>query len=41
MSGDDLAALDTLIDTDGPDGVLRRDDLAVRTKRTVWMAKRP
>lgn len=41
MSGDDLAALDTLIDSDGPDSVLRRDDLAVRTKRTVWMAKRP
>jgi SAM-dependent methyltransferase len=41
MSGDDLAALDTLIDTDGPDSVLRRDDLAVRAKRTVWMAKRP
>ena len=41
MSGDDLAALDTLIDSDGPDSVLRRDDLAVRAKRTVWMAKRP
>ncbi|MGB6579276.1 MAG: class I SAM-dependent methyltransferase [Streptosporangiaceae bacterium] len=41
MSGDDLAALDALIDSDGPDSVLRRDDLAVRTKRTVWMAKRP
>jgi SAM-dependent methyltransferase len=41
MSADDLTALDTLIDSDGPDSVLRRDDLAVRTKRTVWMAKRP
>lgn len=41
MSGDDLAALDTLIDSDGPDSVLRRDDLTVRAKRTVWMAKRP
>jgi SAM-dependent methyltransferase len=41
MSGDDLAALDTLIDSDGPDSVLRRHDLTVRTKRTVWMAKRP
>ena len=41
MSADDLAALDTLIDSDGPDSVLRRDDLAVRAKRTVWMARRP
>ena len=41
MSGDDLAALDTLIDNDGPNSVLRRDDLTVRAKRTVWMAKRP
>lgn len=41
MSADDLATLDTLIDSDGPDGVLRRDDLAVRTARTVWVARRP
>jgi SAM-dependent methyltransferase len=41
MSADDLATLDTLIDSDGLDSVLRRDDLAVRTKRTVWLAKRP
>ena len=41
MSADDLAALDTLIDSDGPDGVLRRDDLTVRTTRTVWAARRP
>ncbi len=41
MSAGDLAALDTLIDSDGPDGVLRRDDLAVRTARTVWAARRP
>ena len=40
-SADDLAALDTLIDSDGPASVLRRDDLAVRAKRTVWMARRP
>jgi len=40
MSGDDLAALDTLIDSDGPDSVLRRDDLTVRTTRTVWAARR-
>jgi SAM-dependent methyltransferase len=41
MSADDLAALDTLIDSDGPDSVLRRDDLTVRTTRTVWAARRP
>jgi SAM-dependent methyltransferase len=41
MSDEDLAALDTLIDSDGPDSVLRRDDLTVRTTRTVWAARRP
>jgi len=41
MSADDLAVLDTLIDSDGPDGVLQRRDLAVRTARTVWAARRP
>jgi SAM-dependent methyltransferase len=41
MSADDLATLDTLIDNDGPDGILRRDDLTVRTARTVWVARRP
>jgi hypothetical protein len=41
MSADDLATLDTLIDSDGPDGILRRDDLTVRTARTVWVARRP
>jgi hypothetical protein len=41
MSADDLATLDTLIDSDGPDGVLQRDDLTVRTARTAWVARRP
>ncbi len=41
MSAGDLAALDTLIGSDGPDGVLRRDDLTVRTTRSVWAARRP
>jgi hypothetical protein len=41
MSAEDLAVLDTLIDSDGPDSVLRREDLAVRTTRTVWVARRP
>jgi SAM-dependent methyltransferase len=41
LSTDDLAALDRLIDSDGPDGVLRRDDLTVRGARTVWAGRRP
>jgi SAM-dependent methyltransferase len=41
MSADDLAALDALLDSDGPEGVLQRDDLCVRTARTVWVARRP
>jgi SAM-dependent methyltransferase len=36
----DLAALDRLLDTAGPHCILRRDDLAVRTERTVWTARR-
>jgi SAM-dependent methyltransferase len=36
----DLAALDRLLDTDGPHSILRRGDLAVRTERTVWIARR-
>jgi SAM-dependent methyltransferase len=41
MSADDLATLDTLIDSDGPEGVRQRDDLTVRAARTVWVARRP
>ncbi|MFF5454509.1 class I SAM-dependent methyltransferase [Streptomyces sp. NPDC012950] len=37
---EDLAALDRLLDTDGPHSILRRDDLGVRTERTVWAARR-
>ncbi|GGP34115.1 class I SAM-dependent methyltransferase [Saccharothrix coeruleofusca] len=40
LPADDLAALDRLLDTDGPHSLLRRDDLAVRTERTVWAARR-
>ncbi|MDN3352132.1 class I SAM-dependent methyltransferase [Actinomadura sp. DC4] len=36
LSADDLALLDSLID--GPQGVLHRDDLALRTTRPVWLA---
>ncbi|RSS40995.1 trans-aconitate 2-methyltransferase [Streptomyces sp. WAC08241] len=37
---EDLAALDRLLDTDGPHSILRREDLGVRTERTVWAARR-
>ncbi|MFH9412489.1 class I SAM-dependent methyltransferase [Streptomyces rochei] len=40
LSVTDLTALDRLLDTDGPHSVLRRGDLAVRTERTVWAARR-
>ncbi|MTE17651.1 methyltransferase domain-containing protein [Streptomyces sp. TRM43335] len=40
LSPEDLAALDELLDTDSPNGLLRRADLAVRTERTVWAARR-
>jgi SAM-dependent methyltransferase len=40
LDAGDLAALDALIDDDGPDGVLHRTDLTVRTTRTVYMAER-
>jgi SAM-dependent methyltransferase len=36
LSTGDLALLDALIE--GPDGVLTRDDLVVRTTRDVWLA---
>ncbi|MFF0132046.1 class I SAM-dependent methyltransferase [Streptomyces mirabilis] len=40
LSPEDLTALDQLLDTDSPHSILRRDDLAVRTERTVWAARR-
>ncbi|GAA3845398.1 hypothetical protein GCM10022226_80760 [Sphaerisporangium flaviroseum] len=40
LTPDDLAALDQLLDTSSPDSILRRDDLTVRTERTVWAARR-
>ncbi|MEW1562024.1 class I SAM-dependent methyltransferase [Streptomyces sp. NPDC093509] len=40
LPAEDLAALDRLLDTDGPHSILRRDDLEVRTERTVWAARR-
>jgi SAM-dependent methyltransferase len=41
LSADDLAVLDTLVDSEGPDGVRQRGDLTVRAARTVWAARRP
>jgi SAM-dependent methyltransferase len=39
LSAADLAALDRLLDSESPHSILRRDDLAVRTERTVWAAR--
>ncbi|GAA1190054.1 SAM-dependent methyltransferase [Kitasatospora gansuensis] len=41
LGADDRAALDVLIDSDGPEGLLRRTDLVVRAERSVWVARRP
>lgn len=41
LSGADLALLDAVLDGEGPDGILRRQDLTVRTTRTTWAARRP
>ncbi|MEW2358743.1 class I SAM-dependent methyltransferase [Spirillospora sp. NPDC029432] len=40
LGADDLAALDALLDRERPGSVLRRDDLSVRTERTVWIGRR-
>ncbi|MFF8035842.1 class I SAM-dependent methyltransferase [Streptomyces sp. NPDC016626] len=40
LSLEDLTALDQLLDISGPHSILRRDDLTVRTERTVWAARR-
>ncbi|GHJ38601.1 class I SAM-dependent methyltransferase [Streptomyces sp. TS71-3] len=41
LSVEDLTALDALTDENGPDSVLNRPDLTVRTARTVWVATLP
>jgi len=41
LDAEDLATLDLLIGDEGPESVLRRADLAVRTRRTAWAARRP
>lgn len=40
LGAEDHAALDQLLDVEGPHSILRRPDLAVRTERTVWAARR-
>ncbi|MFD3686698.1 class I SAM-dependent methyltransferase [Nocardiopsis sp. NPDC058631] len=40
LSPADLTALDRLLETGSPHSILRRDDLAMRTERTVWAARR-
>ncbi|WP_128381557.1 class I SAM-dependent methyltransferase [Streptomyces cavernae] len=40
LSPEDLAALNELLDTNSPNSLLRREDLTVRTERTVWAARR-
>ncbi|MEV4225298.1 class I SAM-dependent methyltransferase [Nonomuraea sp. NPDC049725] len=40
LSPEDLTALDQLLDTSSSHSILRRDDLTVRTERTVWAARR-
>lgn len=41
VSKDDLATLDTLLDSQAPEGLLHRGDLVVRGARTAWVARRP
>lgn len=41
LPAEDLAALDAVTDDESPHGVLRRDDLTVRTTRTTWVGRRP
>ncbi|QNP61563.1 class I SAM-dependent methyltransferase [Streptomyces genisteinicus] len=40
LTAGDLAALDALLDADGPRGIPGRGDVGVRTERTVWAARR-
>jgi hypothetical protein len=40
LPAEDVAALDRLLDTTGPGSLLRRNDLAARTTRSVWAARK-
>ena len=41
LAADDLSTLDALLEQNGPQSVLDRDDLLVRGTRTGWIARRP
>jgi SAM-dependent methyltransferase len=41
LAADDLAALDALLATSGPDSLLHRRDLVIRGTRTAWAGRRP
>lgn len=41
LDAGDLAALDCILEDEGPGGVLHRPDLRIRGTRTVWTARRP
>lgn len=41
LDADDLATLDKLLTPEGPDSILTRDDLHIRTTRTVWIGRKP
>ncbi|MET8149855.1 class I SAM-dependent methyltransferase [Actinoplanes sp. NPDC049668] len=41
LSAEDHATLHALLDGDGPESVLRRDDLTVRAERSAWLCRRP
>ena len=40
LDADDVETLDRLLAEDGPASLRRRDDLSVRSTRTVWAARR-
>ena len=40
LDAEDLTSLDTLLADDGPDSLLSRTDLSVRTSRSTWVARR-
>ncbi|CAM5461779.1 hypothetical protein GCM10010329_32550 [Streptomyces spiroverticillatus] len=41
LGAEDLAALAALLDQEGPQNILHRDDLTVVTSRTLWVARKP
>jgi SAM-dependent methyltransferase len=40
LDAEDLTTLDRLLDEQGPDSVVHREDLTVRTVRTAWLVQR-